>query len=68
MWYFVATDTSAIQAVFFGRTSTGKSTLINAMLQKKILPSGVGHTTNCFCRVVVRERVPHPSMCLPTFA
>eukprot|EP00035_Acanthoeca_spectabilis_P038208 m.51101 g.51101 ORF g.51101 m.51101 type:complete len:756 (+) comp9036_c0_seq2:3112-5379(+) len=42
----------AMKAVFFGRTSTGKSTLINAMLQKKILPSGVGHTTNCFCRVV----------------
>eukprot|EP00041_Stephanoeca_diplocostata_P033148 m.1086806 g.1086806 ORF g.1086806 m.1086806 type:complete len:782 (-) comp24280_c0_seq24:1608-3953(-) len=42
----------AMKAVVFGRTSTGKSTLINAMLNRKILPSGVGHTTSCFCRIV----------------
>lgn len=33
------------------RTSNGKSTVINAMLHDKILPSGIGHTTNCFLQV-----------------
>lgn len=33
------------------RTSNGKSTVINAMLKEKILPSGIGHTTNCFLQV-----------------
>jgi mitofusin len=33
------------------RTSNGKSTVINAMLREKILPSGIGHTTNCFLQV-----------------
>lgn len=33
------------------RTSNGKSTVINAMLKSKILPSGLGHTTNCFVQV-----------------
>ena len=33
------------------RTSNGKSTVINAMLCDKVLPSGIGHTTNCFLRV-----------------
>lgn len=33
------------------RTSNGKSTVINAMLRDKILPSGIGHTTNCFIQV-----------------
>ncbi|ERE84516.1 procollagen-lysine,2-oxoglutarate 5-dioxygenase 1-like protein [Cricetulus griseus] len=32
-------------------TSNGKSTVINAMLWDKVLPSGIGHTTNCFLRV-----------------
>lgn len=41
-----------IQVVFFGRTSNGKSTVINSLLQDKVLPSGIGHTTNCFCSVV----------------
>ncbi|XP_003742155.1 transmembrane GTPase Marf [Galendromus occidentalis] len=40
-----------MKCVFFGRTSNGKSTVINAMLQDKILPSGLGHTTNCFLQV-----------------
>lgn len=35
----------------FSRTSNGKSTVINAMLRDKILPSGIGHTTNCFVQV-----------------
>lgn len=37
--------------VFFTRTSNGKSSVINAMLCDKVLPSGIGHTTNCFLRV-----------------
>ncbi|XP_076324241.1 mitofusin-2-like [Tachypleus tridentatus] len=40
-----------MKVVFFGRTSNGKSTVINALLQDKILPSGLGHTTNCFLQV-----------------
>eukprot|EP00795_Rhopilema_esculentum_P007126 gene7126-12781_t len=41
-----------MKVAFFGRTSNGKSTVINAMLQDKILPSGIGHTTNCFVTVM----------------
>jgi len=33
------------------RTSNGKSTVVNAMLRSKLLPSGIGHTTNCFVQV-----------------
>ena len=40
-----------MKVAFFGRTSNGKSTVINAMLRDKILPSGIGHTTNCFLQV-----------------
>ncbi|KYM77203.1 Transmembrane GTPase Marf [Atta colombica] len=36
---------------YFFLTSNGKSTVINAMLHDKILPSGIGHTTNCFLQV-----------------
>lgn len=40
-----------MKVAFFGRTSNGKSTVINAVLRNKILPSGLGHTTNCFLQV-----------------
>ena len=40
-----------MKVAFFGRTSNGKSTVINAVLRNKILPSGMGHTTNCFLQV-----------------
>uniref|UniRef100_A0A8D0LAA0 Mitofusin 1 n=1 Tax=Sphenodon punctatus TaxID=8508 RepID=A0A8D0LAA0_SPHPU len=30
---------------------SGKSSVINAMLWDKVLPSGIGHTTNCFLSV-----------------
>ncbi|XP_050531113.1 transmembrane GTPase Marf isoform X2 [Daktulosphaira vitifoliae] len=40
-----------MKVAFFGRTSNGKSTVINAMLGDKVLPSGIGHTTNCFLQV-----------------
>lgn len=35
----------------FLRTSNGKSTVVNAMLRDRVLPSGIGHTTNCFLSV-----------------
>uniref|UniRef100_A0AC35THS2 Dynamin-type G domain-containing protein n=1 Tax=Rhabditophanes sp. KR3021 TaxID=114890 RepID=A0AC35THS2_9BILA len=38
-----------MKVVFFG--SNGKSTVINAMLHKKILPQGMGHTTCCFLQL-----------------
>ena len=41
-----------MKVAFFGLTSNGKSTVINALLREKVLPSGMGHTTNCFCSVV----------------
>ncbi|XP_068457542.1 mitofusin-1 [Clinocottus analis] len=40
-----------MKVAFFGRTSNGKSTVINAMLRERVLPSGIGHTTNCFLKV-----------------
>jgi len=40
-----------MKVAFFGRTSNGKSTCINAMLWDKVLPSGIGHTTSCFLAV-----------------
>ncbi len=39
------------QTICVNRTSNGKSSVINAMLWDKVLPSGIGHTTNCFLRV-----------------
>ncbi|VDO91588.1 unnamed protein product [Schistosoma margrebowiei] len=40
-----------MKCAFFGRTSNGKSTVINAMLGSKLLPSGLGHTTSCFLEI-----------------
>lgn len=40
-----------MKVAFFGRTSNGKSSVINAMLGCRILPVGIGHTTSCFCSV-----------------
>ncbi|KII70417.1 Mitofusin-2 [Thelohanellus kitauei] len=37
-----------MKVAFFGRTSNGKSSVINAILGDSILPSGIGHTTSCF--------------------
>lgn len=42
---------SECSCYFFFRTSSGKSSVINAMLWDKVLPSGIGHTTNCFLSV-----------------
>ncbi|KAA0718984.1 Mitofusin-2 [Triplophysa tibetana] len=40
-----------MKVAFFGRTSNGKSTVINAMPRERVLPSGIGETTNCFLHV-----------------
>ena len=40
-----------MKVVFFGRTSNGKSTAINALLGDRILPVGIGHTTSCFLQI-----------------
>ena len=40
-----------LKVAFFGRTSSGKSTVINALLGEKILPTGLGHTTDKFVHV-----------------
>lgn len=40
-----------MKVAFFGRTSNGKSTVINSVLGDNILPAGIGHTTNCFLQV-----------------
>lgn len=26
--------------------------MVNALLHDKVLPAGIGHTTNCFCSVI----------------
>ena len=40
-----------LKVAFFGRTSCGKSTVINALLGQQILPTGLGHTTTKFVHV-----------------
>lgn len=47
MWLHVR----LVTVLFVFRTSNGKSTVINAMLRDRVLPSGIGHTTNCFLSV-----------------
>ena len=42
-------ERSEMKVVFFGRTSNGKSTVINALLKSKVLPSGPGSTTTTVC-------------------
>ncbi len=54
-----------MKVVFFGRTSNGKSTVINAMLRDKILPTGIGHTTHCFLQVEGCESCDEPCIYTP---
>ena len=42
---------SEMKVVFFGRTSNGKSTVINALLKSKVLLSGAGSTTMAVCYI-----------------
>ena len=54
-----------LKVVFFGRTSSGKSTFINALLGgDQVLPTGMGHTTNCFIQVQGTEE-NQPSLMVP---
>ncbi|CAF0994698.1 unnamed protein product [Rotaria sordida] len=53
-----------MKVVFFGRTSNGKSTVMNAMLREKILPIGMGHTTNCFLQIEGTDK-NEPSVLIP---
>ncbi|XP_017102636.2 transmembrane GTPase fzo [Drosophila bipectinata] len=48
-----------MKVAFFGRTSNGKSAVINAMLHERILPSAMGHTTSCFCQVQASDDTGH---------
>ena len=59
-----AVSREEMKVVFIGRTSAGKSTTINAMLHHKILPSGVGHTTDCFCALAGTDD-PTPYLITP---
>ena len=45
--------------VFFGRTSKGKSTAINALLGQNILPTAKGRTTSCFCILNGEHNLQH---------
>ncbi|KAI8121603.1 Transmembrane GTPase Marf [Lucilia cuprina] len=54
-WYTRVLARDHMKVAFFVRTSNGKSSVINAMLREKILPSGIGHTTNCFCQKKLSE-------------
>ena len=44
-------ERSEMKVVFFGSTSNGKSTVINALLKSKVLPSGGGSTTTTLCYI-----------------
>ena len=53
-----------MKVAFFGQTSNGKSTTVNTMLQDKILPTGMGHTTSCFLSVHGSD-LPDPYILVP---
>jgi mitofusin len=45
-----------MKVAFFGRTSNGKSTVINALLGTKVLPSACGSVSSCFCTIEGRRQ------------
>ena len=45
------TEQQQMKVVFLGHTSTGKSTVINALVKKEVLPVGDGSVTSCFCTI-----------------
>ena len=47
-------DRSQMKVAFFGETSNGKSTVINALLGAKVLPSACGSVSSCFCTIQKR--------------
>lgn len=64
------TSRSHLKIVFFGLTSSGKSSVINALLGccggggEGILPSGLGHTTSCFIEIAGTNR-DNPTVTVP---
>ncbi|XP_041478620.1 transmembrane GTPase fzo-like isoform X1 [Lytechinus variegatus] len=40
-----------MKVAFFGGTSSGKTTTLNAMIGRELLPSGMGDTTSCFIQI-----------------
>ena len=44
-----------MKVVFFGKTSNGKSTVMNALLGAEVLPSGPGSVSSCFCSIQGRR-------------
>lgn len=46
-----ATKQQQMKVVFLGNTSNGKSTVINALIKRKVLPVGNGSITSCFCTI-----------------
>lgn len=51
-------ESNQMKVAFFGRTSNGKSTTINAILHDAVLPAGYGHTTNRFLQIQGNRRKP----------
>ena len=45
------TNQEQMKVAFLGNTSNGKSTIVNALIKKKVLPVGDGSTTSCFCTI-----------------
>lgn len=45
-----------MKVAFFGHTSNGKSTVINAILHDNVLPRGYGVTTKCFLQIQGTEQ------------
>jgi len=49
---------------FFGLVSSGKSTIINAILKEDVSPMGTGATTNCCCCVTGNDEA-EAYLCTP---
>ena len=46
-----ASKREQMKVVFLGSTSNGKSTILNALIKKTVLPFGSGSVTSCFCAI-----------------
>ena len=46
-----ATKQQRMKVVFLGNTSNGKSTVINALVKREVLPVGKGSVSSCFCTI-----------------
>lgn len=46
-----ATKREKMKVAFLGSTSNGKSTILNALIKKAVLPFGSGSVTSCFCAI-----------------